>query len=202
MKRRVLFATTAAVVALGGTAGAAGERASAGPDLSSRASIDRYLASTGVDPSTVVHQRGMRNYAGPHCPGRGWTCTTSTRAVQDGPAGAQNVFECSDADCSVVQTDAANKAHCHQQDGAAQSCSITQTGTDNDANVEQQIKQRDGTAQEATQKATVDQSAAGGKNASHIHQSVDQDTKAKSSGAIAQSQLADQSADVSQHGSM
>ena len=51
-------------------------------DLSNRAAVVKYLASHGIDSKKIVIQRGARNYAGPHCPGRGWTCTTAKRVVQ------------------------------------------------------------------------------------------------------------------------
>jgi hypothetical protein len=51
-------------------------------DLSTQEAIDQYLLSLGVDPSTVLVQRGAWNYAGPTCPGLGWNCTTATRVVQ------------------------------------------------------------------------------------------------------------------------
>jgi hypothetical protein len=65
-------------------------------DLSTAAAVNTYLHSIGVDPSTVVVQRGTNNYAGPFCPGSGWTCTTSTSVVQVASPGGQNQFECGD----------------------------------------------------------------------------------------------------------
>ena len=63
-------------------------------DLSSMAKIRHYLRSIGVDPRDVVIQRGHRNYAGPHCPGKGWNCTRATRVVQIATASGQNQFKC------------------------------------------------------------------------------------------------------------
>src|ERR1044071_4104166 len=51
-------------------------------DLSTRAGVVHYLATLGFDPSGFVIQRGRHNYAGPKCPGKGWSCTRSTRVVQ------------------------------------------------------------------------------------------------------------------------
>jgi hypothetical protein len=66
-------------------------------DLSTNAAVQNYLRSVGIDPATVVIQRGLNNYAGPNCPGLGWNCTTSTRAVQVAAAGGQNKFTCDPA---------------------------------------------------------------------------------------------------------
>jgi hypothetical protein len=44
--------------------------------------VKRYLRSIGVDPTGVVIQRGRLNYAGPHCPGSGWTCTSARKVIQ------------------------------------------------------------------------------------------------------------------------
>jgi len=38
-------------------------------DLSSVPKIKTFLRSLGIDPSRAVIQRGVRNYAGPNCPG-------------------------------------------------------------------------------------------------------------------------------------
>src|SRR5437899_2530217 len=64
-------------------------------DLSSLPAIEAYLTSIGVDPGSVVIQQGPLNYAGPYCPGDGWTCTAATRVVQisTGRSGA-NIFDC------------------------------------------------------------------------------------------------------------
>src|SRR5688572_1468243 len=66
------------------------------PDLSSPAAIESYLESIGVDPSEAVWQQGLRNYAGPSCPGVGWTCVAADAPiVQIALSGGANVFECS-----------------------------------------------------------------------------------------------------------
>jgi hypothetical protein len=41
-----------------------------------------------------VIQRGALNYAGPSCPGTGWTCTTATKVVQVAQPGGQNQVAC------------------------------------------------------------------------------------------------------------
>lgn len=69
--------------------------------------MDEFLRSVGVDPSTAIHQEGLLNYAGPVCPGDGWTCTTETTRpiVQTAQAGGTNIFECGldEGDCVTVQ---------------------------------------------------------------------------------------------------
>ena len=94
-------AAAAALMALAGAGTAASQPAKSGavaPDLRSVgtgpaavAKIHSYLRSIGLDPRTVVVQTGKRNYAGPRCPGKRWTCTTATRVLQ---AGSDNAFQC------------------------------------------------------------------------------------------------------------
>src|SRR5437764_15367760 len=66
-------------------------------DLSTRAGVTQYLVAHGIDPTGVVIQRGARNYAGPTCPGKGWTCTRAARVVQIS-SGSSNQFQCSASD--------------------------------------------------------------------------------------------------------
>jgi hypothetical protein len=42
-------------------------------NVSTRAAVIHYLRSIHVNAKHVVVQRGLRNYAGAHCPGKGWT---------------------------------------------------------------------------------------------------------------------------------
>src|SRR5438552_2630646 len=83
-----LAAATALVVLTG--AGAAANS----PSASSPKSIDSYLRSIGVNPASMVWQRGARNYAGPNCPGKGWTCTKATRVVQIAADDGENRVDC------------------------------------------------------------------------------------------------------------
>ena len=87
----VFVVAAAAATALVAGAGAGGERTAAGVRLTSMSSINRYLASIGVDPRTVVVQRG-RNYAGPRCPGKKWNCTSARRVIQISYHQNPNVF--------------------------------------------------------------------------------------------------------------
>src|SRR5215213_11450822 len=97
----VLLAVAVALRASAG-AGASGQGVQR-IDLSSRAAINTYLRSIGVDPSGVVVQRGARVYAGANCPGKGWTCTRATRVLQ--LATAQNKFECTPVAAQAGGTD-------------------------------------------------------------------------------------------------
>ena len=140
-------------------------------DLSSRAAVMKYLASHGIDskkiviqrawttlnPATgkIVIQRGARNYAGLHCPGKGWTCTTSKHVVQISYAMNVTQFTCTPStdgvsiapnDCLIVQSSdgAANYAYCTQKIAdptGTQSCAVYQLNTNgvNYASVTQQI---------------------------------------------------------------
>jgi uncharacterized repeat protein (TIGR01451 family) len=147
--------------------------------------IERYLRSVGIDPRTVTIQVGKRNYAGPKCPGKRWTCTTATRVLQ---AGSDNVFTCSGSgsnlggnqSCVISQTGpGSNNATCTEHTDAptaVQSCSITQTGRSNVANVNQQ----NGSAaanESAKQTASVIQTGTGanGTNRATITQTIAQD---------------------------
>ena len=72
--------------------------------VSTRASVVKYLRSIHVNPKGVVIQRGLRNYAGAHCPGKGWTCASTGHAVvQIAKRGGHNRFVCKSSRCVVVQ---------------------------------------------------------------------------------------------------
>jgi len=181
-------------VALITTAGA-GAKARAGPaiDVSSVASAKQYLRSTGIDPAGFVVQVGQRNYAGPSCPGPGWTCTTATRVIQISGHDGDNTFECAQASdgtsehtntCVSTQSGTSgNTARCVIRSIDAptvhQSCTITQTsGTgDNRAVIEMVARQGEGSRQKAAQMASVTQTSASGANHLHTSQKVEQDTK-------------------------
>ena len=162
---RTIAALVAIVASATLIAGAAAGRSSTAVDLSTRAAVDSYLTSIGVNPATVVRQAGRLNYAGPHCPGAAWTCTTATRVVQAAPAGGRNQVDCPDSDetCVVVQSGAHNKAECRQRTTsepvASLKCSITQQGKTNFALVHQTIEQRKGPAQDAREVADIRQHA-------------------------------------------
>jgi uncharacterized repeat protein (TIGR01451 family) len=148
--------------------------------------------SQATDRSTtaapLVVQTGKRNYAGPLCPGKGWTCTTARRVLQSGD---DNRFECGPQSsvvtgsstggtqtCVIVQNNPGgrNSARCiestHEAAGV-QVCTITQTGASNSAAVDQVVTSR-GDTQSASQTATVTQNGATSANTLTIHQHVGQ----------------------------
>ena len=154
-------------------------------DLSTNAGAFKYLRSVGLDPRTVVIQRGTRNYAGPKCPGKKWTCTTSRRVLQ---MGAINTYLCaprtsgsSPNDCTIIQN-GGGTATCSETstaNGVTQNCSITQANTTTGANnnaVVVQILTQSGTqsgTQAATQNASIAQSQThGGSNNAGVTQNV------------------------------
>src|SRR5215204_6751622 len=173
MWRRVLtLAIAAAVIAVaGGSSATGGVARPAAADLSTRQGAVSYLRSLGLSPDGFVIQRGTRNYAGPKCPGKGWTCTSSTRVLQISTAlSGTNDSNCGPGSelsnpagysCVIVQlgTTGANVATCRltTNDGdslpsspatISQSCSIFQQidpngkkGGRNTATVEQTIVQ-------------------------------------------------------------
>jgi len=160
-------------------------------DLSSPAAINAYLTSKGINPATVTWQTGLHNYAGPSCPGIGWTCTTSTKVVQVSAAGGQNKFDCEPEEdqsvltdegsntCVIVQMGDDNKARCKLRDTGpeeSQKCDITQTEAErNSADIDMTIEQRTGPEQGADQQAFVHQEASE-RNQSQVHQAVKQQT--------------------------
>lgn len=144
-----LIAGVALIAASG--AGAAKAPSTARIDVSTKAAVVHYLRSIHVNPKGVVIQRGLRNYAGAHCPGKGWTCAgTRHTVVQIAKRGGLNRFACGTAKCAVVQFGGAsrglkfagraapkpppppNTALCVKTTGITQSCVINQpnaTGT-------------------------------------------------------------------------
>lgn len=193
-----LFAV-GALVALTGAAAAATSPERAAPTASPAAASPSLALGKGP----LVVQRGLRNYAGPTCPGKGWNCTTSTRVMQVSLGDGENKVECTEGSvitgqsCVIVQTGEHNVAKCYQRsdsDAAVQHCSITQTGASNKAQVHQRVYAKDGDEQTATQTAVVKQTSSGGSNES----SVQQDVKQKAKGGDSQEQDVQQSAVVEQ----
>lgn len=206
----------------GSSAGGSLTGATARPaDLSSRAAINRYLVSLGVDPADAVVQRGDRNYAGPDCPGSAWNCTdTSAPVVQlSSGGGGENVFVCdpegtgTDEDtntCVISQnnTTGDNHAVCierdEQEEGVVeQSCTITQTNIsgDNAATVRQTVlMDHKETTQRSEQTSEVSQTNGTGDNEASVEQRSDLSIKTHgtSSSDIVQQQDAIQDSDVEQ----
>jgi hypothetical protein len=189
-----------------------------GVDLSTRAKVAKYLDSLGISSKGIVIQRGKHNYAGTHCPGRTWTCTTSKRVVQI--SFAQNVvqFTCTPSTggtvvspntCVIVQlssSGAANSATCTEkvQDPTdAQSCSIFQvntTGT-NTATVGQQTMVLAGPVQTATQSTDIAQWNRSGANLAYVSQDIKENQSAANpaGGSLTQQQDGHETTAISQH---
>jgi hypothetical protein len=170
----VAFGIVAAVIGIAANAGATTQSAPRPKiahakklDLSSLAKIRAYLRSRGVNPSTVVIQRGSRNYAGPKCPGRRWTCTTARRVLQ---VGSENFFDCTGG---TTQTNAGGTQTCIglTQEGetntfrcvertsgnpAFQRCGVTQIGVSNYAYFEQVADQSTSTLLDQTANQLVE----------------------------------------------
>src|SRR5438093_6065282 len=101
VKTFLATAVTAAMTLGGGTGAGASETV----DLTTKAGINSYLTSIGVDPASAVWQQSLLNYAGPSCPGAGWNCVgTDAPVVQIALPGGSNLFSCGGADCLVIQT--------------------------------------------------------------------------------------------------
>jgi hypothetical protein len=217
LKRVALAASTALTLAAGllvGTASAA--TADVVPDLSSRAAIEQYLVSIGVDPADAVWQTGLKNYAGPSCPGLGWNCVRANAPIVQiaAPLGT-NLFSCTGLDCVAVQIalqGGQNDADCIQDDkhdpDALQDCDITQTneGNQNSTNTahlnmsiqqSESLEEADVFVQRARQVARITQTNSAGNNVAAIHQLIRQSQNA-SGGEVAQSQEAHQSGTVRQ----
>ena len=173
-----LVSAVAVLMASAG-AGATGAPSKPGIDVSTSAAVKQYLRSIGVSPRGVVIQRGVRNYAGARCPGKGWMCTsTSHPVVQVAAPGGKNSFQCTGASCAVVQVAAAasttNVARCIRTTGITQSCSITQSSTDadNQAIVVEIATKRSGLTQNASQTAQIVQTAGSGANTACVLQTT------------------------------
>ncbi len=181
---------------------------------------DQVLAAHGVKPSSAAHQTGLRNYAGPNCPGAGWNCTTAKAVVQNAPINGVNIFDCTPSsggtsdqandNCVVVQSaqnnNGTNSATCHEEAvNAAPSpqCTITQdnTGGANKATVKQVLTQTSGDTQTGTELATITQTNTTGANTASIKQilvqkiddaSANQDQEAQQFACISQDSSAGQ----------
>jgi hypothetical protein len=189
-----VLAALASAAVLTSSAGAVSQ-GSAGVKLSTRAGVVQYLASLGIDARGIVVQRGSHNYAGPSCPGTGWTCTTAKRVLQiSTKAGDDNNFVCTAStfgsatppgDCTIIQSASGggdNVARCVERSGdasASQSCRISQSN-DSGANrivIQQQVDAKDGATQSASQYAGTTQSNGSGPNDVQINQDLKQSAK-------------------------
>jgi hypothetical protein len=199
-----------AVAVLTGSVGAGAARTPAkrAIDLSTNTSVRDYLRSHGISPRGVAIQRGVRNYAGPSCPGKGWACTHAKRVVQIATGRGRNMFRCLKAKrCLVVQLTksslaATNIATCIKTTGITQSCSITQSGAGgNEARVYMNAKKLSGLTQNATQTATIAQTTGSGANTACVSQiaDIESTTTAKRGTPVSVTLDAHQSISVSQN---
>jgi hypothetical protein len=213
MRRRrgaALVAVVGACVALVSGAGAAthpGVRAQAAQfDFSTHKGVVRYLASVGLHSRGFVIQRGHRNYAGPSCPGKGWTCTRSTRVVQvTTRQGDVNRYEYSapaapGSPCGTVQSGPSNNAKAIITAGTTQSCTITQNATGSGGNFAQLSETivGSGASQTASQDAQVTQTSVTGSNSVQITQKVTQSISENLT-EVTESQVSDQTFTVKQN---
>src|SRR5438067_1637632 len=185
--KKGMFLAVLAMSAVGAMA-LAGAGSAAKPGSAATATPRAASSHAGV---TVVRQVGLRNYAGPNCPGKGWNCTTATRVLQVATAGGTNSFVCSPSNaavgtptptnCVINQIGGtSNTARCTQQSSDAsvtQTCDITQSGAANYAYVNQNINQSDGSSQTGEQIATVTQGPASATNYAQISQAANQSSK-------------------------
>jgi hypothetical protein len=158
-----LGGTIAAAIALVSASGAATGTvpAVAKIDLSSKAKVHQYLRSIHVNPKGVVIQRGQRNYAGPHCPGKGWNCTKARRVIQiatptrvRASAGTRTFL--------AKPPPPTNVAKCTRTTGTSQSCTVVQNataaGASNSAQVDETIS-HSGQTLNASQDAQITQTS-------------------------------------------
>jgi hypothetical protein len=203
------------------TSAGAGTSASSRVDLSTRSGVVKLLKSLGVNPKGVVIQRGLRNYAGPSCPGKAWKCTRARRVVQFAEGDGDNAFKCSSSygtpsygaptpsssppdNCVIVQvnTNGNNNATCNESSSAAnpfQECVVWQENAsgNNKSKISQTIDQQDGQSQRGHQDATVNQFNGSGKNDSDLSQTIRQHTQAPGP-SVAQSQDGEQTNSIDQ----
>ncbi len=208
-----VLAILASAAVLTSSAGAYTHRSGA-ITISSRAEAVQYLASLGISARGVVVQRGSHNYAGPSCPGKGWTCTKAKRVLQVASReGDDNRFYCTPSTggsssppngCTIIQVSSGgqNVAFCREQSDAAmvdQDCSVRQTNTTggNWLLIDQQVNAHNGAAQTAHQYGGSLQQNGSGPNAVEIHQALQQQTQSTDSTG-AQTQNGHQEASVTQ----
>jgi hypothetical protein len=190
-----LGGTIAAAIALVSASGAGTGTvpAVAKIDVSSKAKVHQYLRSIHVNPKGVVIQRGQRNYAGPHCPGKGWNCTTARKVIQIATAAPAR------AGRSFNVTGGTNVASCVKLTGSSQTCSIIQVagnGFSNKATVTQVIGQS-GQTLNGTQGAQVTQTSTNGSNTVQLDQVIGQ-LSVSFAGSVNQSQTSTQTFNITQ----
>lgn len=184
-------------------------------DLSSRGGINQYLASLGIDPGEAIIQRGTHNYAGPKCPGGGWTCTDGIGVVvqlssghhrgdddDDDDDDGHNVFVCSPkGDATTANPDA------DPGPNTFATCVIVQendTGR-NRATCREHNEQDEGVV---TQACSISQVNVSGRNQATVDQSVVMEHDDTTQRSVQRSQIGqlnstgDNRADVSQRSTL
>jgi hypothetical protein len=168
-----LVGAIAAAIALVSASGAASGAPSAGRqvNVSTKAAVLKYLRSIHVNPKGIVIQRGSRNYAGPHCPGRGWNCTTSRRVIQIGTHASARAGR-----SFLTAGPSTNVATCLRVTGSSQSCVIVQTGGNNVSNkaIVSQLIGQAGQLLNGAQNAQVTQTSTNGSNTVQLDQVIGQ----------------------------
>ncbi len=182
-------------------AGAARTPAKQAIDLSTNAAVKQYLRSLGISPRGVVIQRGVRNYAGPNCPGKGWNCTRSQRVVQIATpararpsAGTRSFFAKPPPPPPPV-----NVWKCSRSTGSSQSCSVVQSappGTSNSAQVDETITQS-GQTLNGSQDAQITQTSTTGSNKVQLNLKITQ-TASTGAASVSQSLTSSQNFNISQ----
>lgn len=192
-----LVGAIAAAIALVSASGAASGAPSTGRQInvSTRAAVLKYLRSIHVNPKGIVIQRGSRNYAGPHCPGRGWNCTTSRRVIQIGTHASARAGR-----SFLTAGPSTNLATCVRLTGSSQSCVIVQTGGNNVSNkaVVTQVIGQSGQILNASQVAQVTQTSTNGSNTVQLDQVIGQLSLTLAKTGVNQSQNTAQSFTISQ----
>jgi hypothetical protein len=197
--------TVVLIALLGGANGEVGQAAGgarAGPDLSTPEAAKAYLVSQGFDPSKFIFQVGLKNYAGPSCPGLGWNCTGANLVVQIATAGGENYAACAEGvrQCVIVQGSSAGLAaplkatgeddvnmhgrctpppegaNMRLKDSGTLTCTITQdnpTTGNNHAVASMSIHDNDSPTQRAQEDAVVTQTTHGdGDNHAVVHEEI------------------------------
>jgi hypothetical protein len=155
-------------------------------------------AAPALASSPLVVQTSALNYAGPSCPGFGWTCTTSSNVIQTATPGGRNVFVCQADACTVTQTAVAggNRARCLQKSASqSQSCTIVQINQSGDNVVvtrQESEPPRAGASadQSSNQAAALTQCNLTGANTAHLNQHVVHVAFDATSATVAQDQHA------------
>jgi hypothetical protein len=195
----VLAGVLAACVLVAGAGAVTKPSVSPRVQINTAAGLAKYLGSLkGVDLKRLVVQIGARNYAGPSCPGVGWTCTTAKHVLQ---YGTKNSFQCTPSSggsatspdsCTIVQMSTAanpnNSATCVETDTSAtasQSCVIFQdsssTSGSNTATVTQTINVAGTGTQGTSQYAGIAQTSDTGANTATVTQTINESTSSPGS---------------------